>query len=224
MRFSNRSDAGRRLVPHLRDLRSEDVVVLGLPRGGVPVAFEVAEALDAPLDVLIVRKLGLPSSPDLGFGAIGEEGVRIVNDAIVRTARLSRRDVDRIEAVERAELDRSLDLYRNGRTRVPLTGRTALLVDDGIATGSTAWAACRAARLLGAQRVVMAVPVAPGRWTAGLRDVADEMICLDTPSPYYCVGEWYDDFTQVTDAEVADYLTRRPPATGGAPSPVPRAS
>jgi putative phosphoribosyl transferase len=226
MLFSDRSDAGRRLARRLERLRGEDVVVLGLPRGGVPVAFEIAEALDAPLDVIVVRKLPVPSQPELGMGAIGEGGVRIVNEAIVRAALVSARELTTIETVERAELDRQLGCYRGGRQRVPLIGRTAIVVDDGIATGATAWAACRVARLLGARRVVMAVPVAPPRWTVELRDVADQQICLDTPAPFYGIGEWYRDFTQVTDAEVADYLARRAGGSAGAvlPSTEPRAS
>ena len=226
MRFEDRAEAGRRLVRHLEHLRNEDVVVLGLPRGGVPVAFEVAVALDAPLDVIVVRKLPVPSQPELGMGAIGEGGVRIVNEAIVRAALVSARELTGIEAVERAELDRQLGCYRNGRPRVTLTGRTAIVVDDGIATGATAWAACRVARLLGARRVIMAVPVAPPRWTVELRDVADQQICLETPAPFYSIGQWYRDFTQVTEAQVAGYLARRAGGSAGAvlPSTEPRAS
>jgi putative phosphoribosyl transferase len=226
MLFSDRSDAGRRLARRLQGLRGEDVVVLGLPRGGVPVAFEVAEALDAPLDVIVVRKLPVPFQPELGMGAIGESGVRILNEGIVHHAHVSARELAGIEAVERAELDRQVARYRRGLPRVPLTGRTAVVVDDGIATGATAWAASRVARLLGAHRVVMAVPVAPPRWTVELRDATDNMISLDTPAPFYCIGEWYEDFTQVTDAEVAECLARRATGSGGAvpPSPMPQAS
>ena len=206
MRFEDRAEAGRQLARQLDHLRDEDVVVLGVSRGGVPVAAEVAEALGAPLDVVVVRKLPTPSQPELGMGAIGEDGVRIVNEGIVRAVGVSRRELADIEEAERAELGRQLDLYRGERQSVPLAGSTVIVVDDGIATGVTAWAACRTARLRGARRVVVAVPVAPPRWTAELRDAADEMICLATPAPYYDTGRWYRDFTPVTDADVAVLL------------------
>jgi predicted phosphoribosyltransferase len=211
MRFEDRAEAGRELARQLEHLRNEDVVVLGVSRGGVPVAFEVAEALGAPLDVVVVRKLPAPSQPELGLGAIGEDGVRILNEGVVHAIGVSPRELAEIEEAERAELERQLRLYRGDRPSVPLLGATVVVVDDGIATGATAWAACRAARLRGARRVVIAVPVAPPRWTAELRDVADEMICVATPAPFYDTSEWYRDFPPVTDADVTDHLARRFP-------------
>lgn len=209
MLFTNRVDAGRRLAQRLKHLRAEDVVVLGLPRGGVPVAAEVAAALGAPLDVIVVRKLGAPFQPELGMGAIGEEGVRIVNSDIVRAVGVSAAGLARVEQAERDELERRVRRYRGDRPRVPLEGRTAIVVDDGIATGSTAWAACQVARRQGARRVVVAVPVAPPRWTVGLREVADDLIALATPAPFYGIGEWYGDFTPTGDDEVRACLERR---------------
>jgi len=159
--FVDRADAGRRLAASLQHLRGEPVVVLGLPGGGVPVAFEVAKALGAPLDVIVVRKLGVPFQPELGMGALGEDGVRLVDCDVVRQAGVSERDLDVVEARERAELERRARRFRAGRPHLALAGCTAVVVDDGIATGSTARAACRVARAHGASRVVLAVPVAP---------------------------------------------------------------
>ncbi|GGQ00008.1 hypothetical protein GCM10010249_17780 [Streptomyces roseolilacinus] len=211
MRFTDRATAGRQLAEAVERLRPDRPVVLGLPRGGVPVAHEVATALGAPLDVLVVRKLGVPSQPELGFGAIGEDGVRIVNDAVVRAARVDERDRARVERAERAVLDERLRRYRRDRAGVPLRGRTAVLVDDGIATGSTALAACRVARAHGAARVVVAVPVAPPQALALLRREADDVVCLSSPEWFGSVGQWYDDFTQTGDEEVAELLARHPP-------------
>ena len=161
MPFVDRRDAGRRLAERLMSLRGEDAVVLGLPRGGVPVAFEVARALGAPLDVILVRKLGVPFQPELAMGAIGEGGARVVNDEVLRRAGVTPSELAEVEHREQAELDRRARRYRGGRPPVGLTGRTAVVVDDGIATGSTARAACLVARAQGAARVVLAVPVAP---------------------------------------------------------------
>lgn len=161
MRFVDRAEAGRRLGRCLGHLRGETPVVLGLPRGGVPVAFEVAAALGAPLDALLVRKLGVPHQPELAMGAIGEDGVRVVDDDVVAASRVSAHDIADVEARERRELERRALRYRGDRPPLALTGRTAIVVDDGIATGSTARAACRVARAHGAERVVLAVPVAP---------------------------------------------------------------
>jgi len=169
MPFRDRAEAGRRLGQALQDLRGEDVVVLGLPRGGVPVAFEVAGALDAPLDVIVVRKLGVPFQPELAMGAIGEDGVRIVNGDVVRVARVTEGEFAVVEERERAELTRQARRFRRHRPREPLTGRTAVVVDDGIATGSTARAACHVAHAHGASRVVLAIPVAPPGSVAELR-------------------------------------------------------
>jgi len=208
MPFVNRVDAGRRLAAKLMDLRDEDVVVLGLPRGGVPVAFEVASALGAPLDVIVVRKLGVPFQPELGMGAIGEGGARILNPEIVRMAEVSDRELAAVEERERAELDRRANRYRASRERVLLQGRTAIVVDDGIATGSTARAACQVARAQGASRVVLAVPVAPRSSIRELSGVVDKMVCLETPDWFFGVGQWYENFSQTSDEEVVTLLQR----------------
>ncbi|HEU5082441.1 MAG TPA: phosphoribosyltransferase family protein [Acidimicrobiales bacterium] len=219
MTFADRTDAGRQLAHRLRHLAGEPVVVLGLPRGGVPVALEVAEALGAPLDVIVVRKLGVPFQPELGMGAIGEDDVRVINEEIVRLARVSPRELDEVEARERVELDRRAERFRGDRPRVPLAGRTAVIVDDGIATGSTARAACHVARALGAARIVLAVPVAPPDWTRRLGRDADELVAVETPDPFYAIGQFYRDFSQTSDEEVVDCLARAPLAPTD-PSPV----
>ncbi|KIQ64651.1 phosphoribosyl transferase [Kitasatospora griseola] len=210
MYFVDRVEAGRRLAARLKPLAGGDVVVLGLPRGGVPVAAEVAKALDAPLDVIVVRKLGVPFQPELGMGAIGEGGVRVVNEAVMRSTRTTGEELAQVEERERAELDRRARRYRGGRTRVEISGRTAVVVDDGIATGSTARAACLIARRQGAARVVLAVPVAPSGWSGGLADVADELVALSTPEAFFGIGQFYEDFAQTTDAEVVACLDEAP--------------
>ena len=206
MPFLDRVDAGRRLAGQLRHLRGQDVVVLGLPRGGVPVALQVALELDAPLDVIVVRKLGVPFQSELGMGAIGEDGVRIINEDVVRIAGVSVHELDQVEQRERVELERRARRFRTGRPRVALAGRTAVVVDDGIATGSTARAACEVARAQGAARVVLAVPVAPPGWTERIKGAADELICLETPAPFYAIGQFYADFSQTSDQEVTACL------------------
>ncbi|MFD7554780.1 phosphoribosyltransferase [Streptomyces sp. NPDC059835] len=206
MFFTDRADAGRRLAAALRHLATEDPVVLGLPRGGVPVAFPVARELGAPLDVIVVRKLGVPSHRELGFGAIGEGGVRVISEDIVRQARVTGADVAAVERTAREELGRQAHRLREGRPRVPLTGRTAIVVDDGIATGATAAAACEVVRAQGAARVVLAAPVAPPDAVAWLRTEADEVVCLSTPRAFRAVGEWYEDFSQTPDEEVVALL------------------
>ncbi|MDP1795035.1 MAG: phosphoribosyltransferase family protein, partial [Acidimicrobiales bacterium] len=188
MVFADRVQAGRRLAAQLAHLRDEPVVVLGLPRGGVPVAYEVATALGAPLDVIVVRKLGVPSQPEFGMGAIGEDGVRVVNDEVVRQAAVTDDALARVEASERIELERRARRFRGDRSRVPLEGCVAVVVDDGVATGSTARAACQVARAHGAARVVLAVPVAPHGWTDHMGDAADEYVSLETPSHFFAVG------------------------------------
>ncbi|MEO6501228.1 MAG: phosphoribosyltransferase family protein [Jatrophihabitantaceae bacterium] len=206
--FADRVEAGRRLARALEsrdDLRSQDVVVLGLPRGGVPVAFEVARALAAPLDVIVVRKLGVPSQPELAMGAVGEGGARVVNPEVLSRSGVSAADFALVEQRERAVLDARVARLRQGRTRVDLTGRTAVLVDDGIATGATARAACLAARQLGAARVVLAVPVAP---LATVRDFpeADAVLCVSAPVPFRAVGAHYRQFQAVSEEAVIDLL------------------
>ena len=204
--FRDRRDAGQQLGARLRHLRDEHPVVVGLPRGGVPVAFEVARALDAPLDVIVVRKLGVPVQPELGMGAVGEDGVRVVNDDVVRQAGVSSSAIAAVEARERLEVERRAQLYRRGRPMVPLAGRTVVVVDDGIATGGTARAALEVARAHGARRVVLAVPVAARESVQELAGVADEVVVLATPVPFYAVGEWYTRFSPTPDDEVVRLL------------------
>jgi len=222
MLFVDRADAGRQLAQRLLNLRGTDAVVLALPRGGVPVAFEVARELRAPLDLIVVRKLGVPFQPEYGFGAIGEGGARIVDDRVVRLAGLTRQEIASVEGQERDRLNRRLGQLRGGRPPVPLAGRTAVVVDDGVATGSTARAACLVARAREADRVIVAVPVGSAQAVASLRRDADEVICLHTPVPFASVGDWYADFSQVADAEVTSLLGRSPTCAGtpnAAPDP-----
>ncbi|MFI1766417.1 phosphoribosyltransferase family protein [Streptomyces sp. NPDC020800] len=206
MLFTDRTEAGRRLGARLEYLRGQDVVVLGLPRGGVPVAAEVAEALDAPLDVCLVRKLGVPAQPELGMGAIGEDGVRVINQEVLRLTGAGQADLDRVEAHEREVLARRAARYRGEHAPVGVAGRTAVVVDDGVATGSTARAACRIARARGAARIVLAVPVAPRGVARRVGGDADDLVCLDTPADFFAIGQFYDDFTQVDDEEVTACL------------------
>ncbi|EFG75373.1 phosphoribosyl transferase domain protein [Mycobacterium parascrofulaceum ATCC BAA-614] len=210
-------DAGRQLATSLESLRGQDVVVLGLPRGGVPVAFEVARALRAPLDVLVVRKLGVPFQPELAFGAIGEGGVRVINDAVVREADLSTDDIAAVEAKQRAELARRSEMFRSGHERIALAGRTAVIVDDGVATGATARAACQVARAQGADRVVLAVPIGGRDVFARFAGYADEVVCLHTPELFFAVGQGYRNFAQISDGEVVRLLDR---ARDGSRAPV----
>jgi putative phosphoribosyl transferase len=190
----------------LAQLRGADVVVLGLPRGGVRVAAEVASALGAPLDVIIVRKLGVPSQPELAMGAIGERGVRFLVPEMIRQAGVTAPDLAAVDRRERAELQRRAQRFRGDRTRIPLAGRIAVVVDDGVATGCTARAACQVVRTQGAARVVLAVPVAPFDWVLRLRDAADELVALVTPRTFHAISEYYTDFAQSTDADVVACL------------------
>ena len=216
MVFADRAGAGRHLAARLQYLRDRPVVVLGLPRGGVPVAAEVARALGAPLDVIVVRKLGVPSQPELGMGAIGEDGVRVLNADVVRAAGVSADGLAAVEARERTEMERRAWCYRGGRPRQPLNGRIAVVIDDGIATGSTARAACQIARAQGAAAVVLAVPVAPPGWESRLAGDADELVSVRTPEDFFAIGQFYADFSQTTDEEVVDCLRRADPAPSAA--------
>ncbi|MDF3293886.1 phosphoribosyltransferase family protein [Streptomyces silvisoli] len=218
MYFYDRLDAGRRLAERLAHLRGTDVVVLGLPRGGVPVAAQVAEALDALLDVCVVRKLGAPFQPELAMGAIGEGGVRVINDEVVGLERVSEQELAEVEERERAELARRARAYRGDRPRLDIRGRTVIVVDDGIATGATAKAACRIARAQGAERVILAVPVAPPDRIVPLQEDADELVCLETPHDFFGVGQFYVDFSQTSDAEVMECLARAAERSGAAGS------
>ncbi|MFA3838916.1 phosphoribosyltransferase family protein [Streptomyces aureus] len=208
MRFTDRTDAGRRLAAAVQHLRDEEPVVLGLPRGGVPVAFEVARALGAPLDVIVVRKLGVPYQPELAFGAIGEGGVRVLNDDVVRHCGVEPDHIAAVERAERQELERRARRYRGGRPASAGEAHTVIVVDDGIATGATAAAACQVVRAQGAARVVLAVPVAPPDAVRRLSAVADDVVCLSVQPLFGSVGEWYSDFSQTTDEEVAACLAR----------------
>jgi putative phosphoribosyl transferase len=214
MSFADRADGGRRLASLLAHLRDEHPVVLALPRGGVPVAYEVARALGAPLDVVLVRKLGVPRQPELAMGALGEGGVRVLNDEVLRSARVRPGDIARIEVHELDELERRARTFRGDRAPVPIEGRTVIVVDDGIATGSTALAALQVVRARGARRVVLATPVAPPETVAHLRGPADEVVVAEQPARMYAIGGWYDDFTQTSDDEVVALLRRAAQASG----------
>jgi putative phosphoribosyl transferase len=215
MVFANRDDAGRQLARRLQHLRGQPVVVLGLPRGGVPVAAQVARALGAPLDVIVVRKIGVPFQPELAMGAVGEDGVRVADRHIIRAGAIRPEEFAAAEARELATVRARAARYRSYRPREPLSGRTAVVVDDGIATGSTARAACQIARAQGAARVVLAVPVAPPGWEARIGPDADELVCVETPASFYAIGEFYADFSQLTDDDVIaclDQAAREQPA------------
>lgn len=208
MLLSDRFDAGRQLAERLVSYRAQDVVVLGLPRGGLPVAFEVARALQAPLDVIVVRKLGVPFHPELAMGAVGECSVRILDDDVVRAAGVSPGELAAVEQRERSELERRVQRFRRDRPRLPLAGRTAVIVDDGIATGSTVQAACQVARAHGVERLVVAAPVAPSHTVRELRRYADEVTCLETPESFVAIGQFYVDFAETSDDEVVRLLQR----------------
>ncbi|MEV0153465.1 phosphoribosyltransferase family protein [Micromonospora sp. NPDC050686] len=204
--YHDREDAGRQLADRLTDLTGQPgVIVLGLVRGGVPVARVVADRLDAPLDVLVVRKLGMPWAPEVAFGALGPGGVRVLNDQVA--ARLGAEEVAEVQRREQAELDRREARYRDGRPPLDLTGRTAVIVDDGLATGATARAAVQVARHLGARRVVVAVPVGAQEAYEMLSAEADLVVCLQRPPEFGAVSAYYDDFHEVSDDEVTEALS-----------------
>lgn len=218
MLFRDRIDAGRKLALHVKHLRDRNLMVLGLPRGGVPVAYEVAKELGAPLDVIVVRKLGLPWHPELAMGALGEGGVRVVNEEVVRLAHISEHDFGVVENREKVEVDARASKFRAGRIPIPLAGCIALIVDDGIATGSTAQAACQVARALGAAKVLLAAPVGSVQAVELLRKYADEVICLHTPHAFSAVGEWYQNFSATSDDEVIDILNEATKSIPSAPN------
>jgi putative phosphoribosyl transferase len=208
-RFRDRSDAGQRLAGKLMEYAHQpDLLVLALPRGGVPVAYEVARALDAPLDVFLVRKLGVPGHEELAMGAIATGGVRVLNREVVNMLRIPPPVIDAVAAKEQQELERRERAYRGDRPEPDVRGRTVILVDDGLATGSTMRAAAEALREEGAERLIVAVPVAPPETCGAFQSEVDEIICAITPEPFYGVGMWYEDFTQTTDEEVRDLLAR----------------
>lgn len=206
-RFRDRHDAGQRLAPRLADLRkASDVVVLALPRGGVPVAFEIARALDLLMDVFVVRKLGLPGHEEYAMGAVASGGVRVVNPAVIREFGVSRPSLDAAIQREEAELARRETLYRQGRPFPSLRKRTVVLVDDGVATGASMIAAVRAARELGAARIIVAAPIIASTTLRLLQTEADRVECVAAPDRFDAVGMWYVNFGQTSDAEVRSLL------------------
>jgi predicted phosphoribosyltransferase len=209
MRFRDRYEAGRVLATCLQPYANRpDVLVLALPRGGLPVGFEVARALKAPLDIFLVRKLGVPGHEELAMGALASGGVRVLNEDVVRYLRIPETTIDAVAKEEQRELERRERLYRDGRPPLDVRGRTVILVDDGLATGSTMRAALQALRPQHPAAIVVAVPVAAQRTCAEFRSEADDVICASTPEPFHAVGLWYADFTQTTDQEVHDLLAR----------------
>jgi predicted phosphoribosyltransferase len=209
-RFHDRTDAGRRLAEKLAAYAGRpDILVLALPRGGVPVGYEVARALGAPLDVFVVRKLGVPGYEELAMGAVATGGVRVLNDEIVQGLGISEHEIDAAVARELQELARREQLYRGARPPPDVGGRTVILVDDGLATGATMRAAVEASRQQQPARTVVAVPTASPDTCEALKAEADDVICAMTPDPFFAVGHWYEDFTQTTDDEVRELLACR---------------
>ena len=209
-RFHDRREAGRLLAQELQAYAGRpDVVVLALPRGGVPVAAEVAQALGAPLDVFLVRKLGVPGHEELAMGAVASGGLGVLNAEVVSGLHIPESVIRTVAAREQQELVRREELYRGNRPPRDVRGRTVILVDDGLATGATMLAAIRALRQQQPARIVVAVPTASSETCEALKREADEVVCSITPEPFVAVGQWYDDFSQTTDAEVRDLLASR---------------
>jgi putative phosphoribosyl transferase len=213
--FSNRAEAGQLLAERLRNYAGrDDAIVLGLPRGGVPVAFEVARALGLPLDVFIVRKLGVPGFEELAAGAIASGGVRVLNEDVLRALPNAEEVIEEVTAREAAELERREKSYRDGRPAPELRGRVVILVDDGLATGATMRAAVKALRQRGVAKIVVAVPVGPPDTCREFEDEADETICASAPEFFQAVGQYYKDFSQTSDEEVRELLARAVRKTG----------
>lgn len=209
MIFANRTEAGQRVAAKLAGYAGRaDVLVLGIPRGGVPVAFEVARALDAPLDVFLSRKLGVPGQEELAFGALASGGTRVLDEDLIRELNISAVDIEKIAQRVKAELERRERVYRAGRPPLDLTGKTVVVVDDGIATGSSMLAAIKTLRHMQPARLVLAVPVAPASTCRRLREQVDELVCVHSPELFYAIGQFYQDFSQVADEEVVDLLRR----------------
>jgi putative phosphoribosyl transferase len=207
--FEDREDAGRRLAENLHEFAGRsDVIVLSLPRGGVPVGFAVADALSVPLDVFLVRKLGVPGQEELAMGAVASGGVRYINTEVVRELGILPEEIDRVATAEQQELDRRDQLYRDGRPAPDVHGKIVILVDDGLATGSSMRAAARALRQEQPAEIVVAVPVAASVTCDLLRSEVEQVVCLATPQPFFAVGQWYADFAQTTDEEVRELLRR----------------
>jgi len=206
MRFHDRRDAGRQLADRLSTLELEEPFVLGLPRGGVPVAAEVAQVLGAPLEVFVARKIGAPHHPEFGIGAVAEGGARVIDGVTVRRLGLTDAELDALARDEQEELQRRIELYRGDRSLPDLRRHTVVLVDDGLATGVTAEAALIALRHLRPGRLVLAIPVCAADTADRLRGLADEVVCAHQPEHFYAVGQWYEDFSQTTDDEVARCL------------------
>ena len=209
MRFRNRTEAGQLLAQNLERYRDQpNVLVLALPRGGVPVAYEVAAALNAPLDVFIVRKLGVPGHEELAMGAIASGGIRALNHSVIQQLRIPESAIDAVATREYKELQRREHLYRGDKSSLNVSGHTVILIDDGLATGSTMKAAVASLRQQNPARIVVAVPTAPAETCDELQRDADEVICAVTPEPFYAVGQWYEEFEQTTDAEVTELIRR----------------
>lgn len=215
-KFLDRRDAGRQLAQQLDRFSGPNTVVLALPRGGVPVGYEVATRIGVPLDLLVVRKLGVPGHEELAMGAIASGGIQVIDQRIVSGLGISRAAFDSVVKAERAELERRESAFRRGRPAVDVRGKTIILVDDGLATGASMTAAVEGLRSRDPASIIVAVPIAPPDTCETLGERADEMLCLVTPDPMYAVGYWYEDFTQTTDAEVRELLdaaARQLPAT-----------
>jgi len=218
MRFRDREEAGRLLAERLREYVHEAPVLLALPRGGVAVGYEIARALDVPLEVMMVRKLGVPWHPELGMGALAEGGAVYLNRDVLTSADVGAEELRTVIAEETRELERRVQRYRGGRQLPPLTGRTVILVDDGLATGGTARAAVRALRGFGARRIILAVPVAASQTAQQLREEVDVLVCADEPSNLWAIGAWYEDFHQMSDEEVLILLDQAHRSAGVSPA------
>jgi len=209
VRFKNREDGGRKLVPRLEKYKNNpDAIVLGLPRGGVVTAYEVARQLNLPMDIIVTRKIASPMQPELALGALTQEGVAIFDENLLRMVGVAKKDLEPIVHAERIEGKRRLELYRGERSPLDLKNKIAIIVDDGIATGATMRAAIMSAKAMGAQKIVVAVPVSPADTLKKIKQEVDEVICLDTPETFFGVGQFYDIFAQTEDEEVIELMAR----------------